>query len=246
MKNNEPKTISLSKSFSIFMIAGIQFYVVIKIIVPWLSKCLNTTEYIVWMFAGTFLLFIPIFSTAILLLKRDGYAMDFKTIKSALNLHKLSKKDYLWIIIGLVIAGSLCCIIILLLMSFSRTFTVESLYSISPIAVSPLYGNELWYAVFLPVFFFFNYVGEEILWRGYILPRQLNSNYGKYAVLINALFHCSYHYVFGIKPLIIMFPMLVLMPLIVSKTKNTWTSIIIHTLIGAPTQIMIILGVLGN
>lgn len=43
-----------------------------------------------------------------------------------------------------------------------------------------------------------------------------------------------------------MFPMLILMPLIVSKTKNTWTSIIIHTLIGAPAQVMIILGVLGN
>ncbi|MCB7302854.1 CPBP family intramembrane metalloprotease [Bariatricus massiliensis] len=49
--------------------------------------------------------------------------------------------------------------------------------------------------------FFFNYVGEEILWRGYILPRQLNSNYGKYAILINALFHCSYHFVFGINML---------------------------------------------
>ena len=81
MKNNEPETISLPKSFCIFMIAGIQFYVVIKIIVPWLSRCLNTTEYIVWMFAGTFLLFIPIFSTALLLLKKDGYAMDHKTIK---------------------------------------------------------------------------------------------------------------------------------------------------------------------
>lgn len=246
MKNNEPKTISLSKSFSIFMIAGIQFYVVIKIIVPWLSHCLNTTEYIVWMFAGTFLLFIPIFSIALLLLKKDGYVMNFKTIQSALYLHKLSKKDYLWIIIGLIIAGLLCCIIILLFMFFSNSFTVDSLYSISPIAVSPLHGNELWYAIFLPVFFFFNYVGEEILWRGYILPRQLNSNYGKYAILINALFHCSYHFVFGIKPLIIMFPMLILMPLIVAKTKNTWTSIIIHFLIGAPTQIMIILGVLGN
>ena len=33
MKNNEPETISLPKSFCIFMIAGIQFYVVIKIIV---------------------------------------------------------------------------------------------------------------------------------------------------------------------------------------------------------------------
>lgn len=172
--------------------------------------------------------------------------MDHKTIKRALNLHKLSKKDCLWIITGLIIAGLLCCIIILLFMGFSNSFTVESLYSISPIAVSPLHGNELWYAVFLPVFFFFNYAGEEILWRGYILPRQLNSNYGKYAILINALFHCVYHFVFGIKPLIIMFPMLILMPLIVSKTKNTWTSIIIHTLIGAPTQVMIILGVLGN
>lgn len=246
MKNNEPETISLPKSFCIFMIAGIQFYVVIKIIVPWLSRCLNTTEYIVWMFAGTFLLFIPIFSTALLLLKKDGYAMDHKTIKRALNLHKLSKKDCLWIITGLIIAGLLCCIIILLFMGFSNSFTVESLYSISPIAVSPLHGNKLWYAVFLPVFFFFNYAGEEILWRGYILPRQLNSNYGKYAILINALFHCVYHFVFGIKPLIIMFPMLILMPLIVSKTKNTWTSIIIHTLIGAPAQVMIILGVLGN
>ena len=39
-----------------------------------------------------------------------------------------------------------------------------------------------------------------------------------------------------------MFPMLILMPLVVSKTKNTWTSIIIHTLIGAPAQVMIILG----
>lgn len=49
--------------------------------------------------------------------------------------------------------------------------------------------------------FFFNYVGKEILWRGYILPRQLNSNYGKYAILIYALFHCSYHFVFGINML---------------------------------------------
>lgn len=54
--------------------------------------------------------FIPIFSTAFILLKKDGYAMNFKTIQSALYLHKLSKKDYLWIVIGLIIAGLLCCI----------------------------------------------------------------------------------------------------------------------------------------
>lgn len=246
MKKGDSKTISLSKSFIIFLIAGIQFYIVIKLIVPWLSYLLDTTEYIVWMFAGTFLLFVPIFSTALLLLKKDGYAMDFKTIMNELNLRKLRGKDILWVVLGLIIAGLLCCIILLLFWCFSDSFTVDSLYSISPIAVSPLHSKELWYVIFLPVFFFFNYVGEEILWRGYIFPRQLESYYGKYAIIINALFHCIYHFVFGMKPLILMFPMLILMPLIVAKTKNTWTSIIVHTLIGAPTQIMIILGLLGS
>jgi membrane protease YdiL (CAAX protease family) len=96
------------------------------------------------------------------------------------------------------------------------------------------------------VFFFFNYVGEEILWRGYILPRQMKASYGKYAVVINALFHCVYHFAFGIQPLIMMFPMMILMPLIVAKTKNTWTSIVVHALIGAPSQIMIIWGIIGH
>lgn len=101
MKKGDSKTISLSKSFIIFLIAGIQFYIVIKLIVPWLSYLLDTTEYIVWMFAGTFLLFAPIFSTALLLLKKDGYAMDFKTIMNELNLRKLRGKDILWVVLGL-------------------------------------------------------------------------------------------------------------------------------------------------
>lgn len=240
----EVKPISLFKSFMIFFIAGILFYITIKILVPAISASTGQTEYIVWMFTGSFVLFLSLFVTTLCLLKKDGCTMRLHDIARALNLKPLHKKDIAYIAIGMIVASVLCGIIIEAMMLSSKSFTLRSLSTVSPIKVSPLHGSQLWFALFLSVFFFFNYVGEETLWIGYILPRQLLAGYGKFAVLINALFHCVFHFVFGWKPLVMMFPMMILMPYVVSKTKNTWTSIIIHFLIGAPSQILIITGLL--
>lgn len=238
------KPISLLKSFIIFFAAGIFFYITIKLLVPVISAATGQTEYIVWLFTGSFVLFLPLFITTFYLLKKDGCSMRVRDIARALNLKPLHIKDIAYIAIGMLVASILCGIIIAVMMFCFKSFTLSSLSSVSPIKVSPLHGKQLWFATFLPVFFFFNYVGEEILWRGYILPRQTIAGYGKFAVIINALFHCIFHFVFGWKPLVIMFPMMVLMPYIVYKTKNTWTSIIIHFLIGAPSQLLIIMGLL--
>lgn len=86
IKGEGGKSISLLKSFLIFAMAGIEFYIVIKVIVPLLSNIIGTTEYIVWMFAGTFLLFMPLFFTTLFLLKRDGYEMKANVIMPELNL----------------------------------------------------------------------------------------------------------------------------------------------------------------
>ena len=238
------KTLSLFKSFMIFFLAGLLFYIVIKILVPAISSATGQTEYIVWMFSGSFVLFLPLFLTTFCLLKKDGCKMELRELAKALNLKPLHKKDIAYIAVGMILASVLCGIIIAVMMLCSKSFTIRSLSNVSPIKVTPLHGGQLWFALFLPVFFFFNYVGEETLWRGYILPRQMIAGYGKYAVILNALFHCVFHFVFGWKPLLMMFPMMVLMPFVVSKTKNTWTSVIIHFLIGAPSQILIIMGLL--
>jgi CAAX amino terminal protease family. len=238
------KPISLVKSFLIFFAAGILFYVTIKIFVPAISAATGQTEYIVWMFTGSFVLFLPLFITTFILLKKDGCRMQPRDIARALNLKPLHKKDMVYIGIGLVVASVLCGLIIAVMMVCFKSMTLDSLASVSPIKVTPLSGNQLWLVLFLPVFFFFNYVGEETLWRGYILPRQMIARYGKFAVIINAVLHGVFHFVFGWKPLVMMFPIMLLMPYVVSKTKNTWTSIIIHFLIGAPSQVLIILGLL--
>ena len=240
----EMKPISLLKSFLIFLLAGMLFYIVLKILVPAISAATGQTEYIVWMFAGSVLLFLPLFLTTFCLLKKDGCKMEPREIAKALNLKPLHKKDFAFIAFGMIIAAVLCGGIVAVIMLCSNSITVRSLSDVSPIKVSPLHGNQLWFALFLPVFFFFNYVGEETLWRGYLLPRQMIAGYGKFAVILNALFHCVFHFVFGWTPLLMMFPMMVLMPYVVSKTKNTWTSVIIHFLIGAPSQILIIMGLL--
>lgn len=240
------KPISFFKSFSIFAAAGILFYVVIKILVPWIAGVTGENEYIVWMFAGTFTLFLPLFITTALLLKADGCKMNLRDIARALNLKPITKKDIRYVVVGFSIAVVCCGIVIAGLLLFAGSFSVNSLYNLSPIKVSALHGGQLWFAIFLPVFFFFNYVGEETLWRGYILPRQMIARYGKFAVIINALMHCVFHFVFGWTPLVMMFPIMVLMPFVVAKTKNTWLSIMIHFLIGAPSQIMVILGVINH
>ncbi|MDP4152772.1 MAG: CPBP family intramembrane metalloprotease [Bacillota bacterium] len=240
------KPISFIKSFLIFALFGVWFYIVIKLLVPSIAASTGATEYIVWMFTGSFVLFLPMFAVTWFLLKKEGCKMDLRSITERLNFRKLTKKDILTTVGGFMISIILCGVIIIIMMLTDRALTVDSLYSISPIEVSPLKESQLWFALFLPVFFFFNYVGEETLWRGCILPRQLAAGYGSYAVIMNALFHCTYHFVFGWKPLVMMFPMMVLMPHLAAKTKNTWTSVIIHFLIGAPSQIMIILGIINH
>ena len=153
----EMKPIALLKSFFVFAAAGILFYIVIKILVPWIAAVTGGTEYIVWMFAGTLLLFLPLFITTLCLLKADGCKMNLHDIMKALNLKRIAKKDIKCVVIGLLAATILCGIIIGMLFCF-HVVTITSLYSISPIKVSSLHGKQLWFALFLPVFFFFNYV----------------------------------------------------------------------------------------
>jgi len=242
MNNIEIKPIKLTSSFLMFFTRGVWFCLIVRVLVPRFSNLTGINAYMVWAIFGTLLLNGPIFFSAVYHAKKDGF-LTFNAIKERLMIKRLNRKDVLWIAAGVCIAAVISGLIILVYARLSPGFDINSLKDISPIKVISLVGAQRIFLLFLPVFFFFNYVGEEILWRGYILPRQLVSKYGRYAWAINAIFHCVYHVMtFGIKPLIIMFPFMLLMPYIAYKRQNTTTSIIIHFLLGGPTQIMVAFG----
>ena len=150
----------------------------------------------------------------------------------------------IWVAGGMVACTVLSGVILFLYALFTDGFDIDALRHMSPIEYVPLMGTGQFYLIYLPVFFFFNYCGEEVLWRGYILPRQ-EAAYGRLAWLINAILHCVFHLSFSLTALLFFLPFMLLMPYIAYKRKNTVLSIIVHFLLGAPTQIMAALGLLS-
>ena len=121
---------------------------------------------------------------------------------------------------------------------------IDDLKKISPVEPERLAGRERLFLLLLPLFFFFNYVGEEILWRGYILPRQEVAS-GKYAWIFNGVLHGVFHLSFGLLVNIVALPLLLMVPLVTYKTRNTSTAIVIHFIMGAPMQIMVVFGIIS-
>jgi len=142
----------------------------------------------------------------------------------------------------MIICTAISGILIGLWELLSPSFDIYELKEMSPIKVNPLVGKERIALIFLPIFYFFNYVGEEFMWRGYILPRQVLT-FGKYAWPINMILHVVFHMAFSLKAMLFFLPFMLLLPYIVYKRKNTYLSIIIHFLLGAPTQLFIALGI---
>jgi membrane protease YdiL (CAAX protease family) len=238
------KPISAFQATLLFTIPGIAFYFNIKLLVPYLASLTNINAYIAWVITGTLLLFLPLFFLTFVLLKADGYDLNWNTIKTRLRLESVKREDGIWIIAGLLVSTSITTLIIVIWSILPLSFNIEDLKNISPIKVTALHGTELFVFIPLVVFYFFNYFGEELLWRGYILPRQ-ELALGKYAWMVNAVLHTGFHFVFGVKALVPFLPFLFLMAFIAYKRKNTFDAIIIHGLLGAPTQILILLGIMA-
>lgn len=84
-------------------------------------------------------------------------------------------------------------------------------------------------AYYLFGLFVFNILGEELWWRGYILPRQ-EAAFGAWAWLVNgflwACFHAFYHFNLGI--FLSYLPTTIPLAYVAQRTRNTWPGIIAH------------------
>jgi len=76
---------------------------------------------------------------------------------------------------------------------------------------------------------FFNIVGEELWWRGYILPRQ-ELAFGRFTWLLHgALWACFHMYKWWAVPFMLVTCQII--PFVAQKTKNTWPGIISHAFV---------------
>ena len=109
-------------------------------------------------------------------------------------------------------------------------------------------AGEWWLlAYYLVMLLVFNILGEELWWRGYILPRQELAN-GERAWIVNgtlwAAFHIFYHAT--LLSFVAMLPGTLALAFVAQRTRNSWPGIIGHTVMNSAVPIMILMGILGR
>jgi membrane protease YdiL (CAAX protease family) len=184
-----------------------------------------------------------LFALAFAFYKRDGYPLTWAGMQARFRLLPMTGKDWLWAIGGFVVTflsiGALSFSALLLIKAFpalgpphffppwQQPGTSFDVALFSDFVGAPLKGN--WSAAIL--FFmmlFFNIFGEELWWRGYILPRQ-EAAYGRWTWLLHGFLWLLWHLAFYPWQAFALLPICLAVPFVAQRQHNTWTAIIIHS-----------------
>ena len=237
------KPISTTQSLLLFGIPSIVFLVICQKFIPLLQQTYGLHPALSWFLGGT-MVFLPLFLLAFYLTRKDGFRTKAEII-SRMRLRKMLARDWKFALLSTVAIMAITAAI----MGISKFLYVQ--FGIPEIETTPSFmqfepfqGNERFLLLVWLVMFFFNIFGEELLWRGYILPRQ-EVGLGKVAWLFNALLWVLFHICFGVQLMILLIPILFILPWAVQKTQNTWVGIVVHALVNGPAFIMVSLGVIG-
>ena len=231
--------VSPLKAIIIFLVSTAYFFLLLFTLLPFLKSHYSINPALYWFITGYFL-FIPLFVYALSMVKFEGNR-GIKQILLALNIKSFKKRDWTYSIIGLLLVFIFTGLI------FGSSFLLNKYFGIRLLTtipwfmeMKPFQGTEkLFLFIWLPMFFF-NIVGEEILWRGYVQTR-LN---GKYSWLLCSLLWMIFHLPFGIDLIIMAIPAIIIIPYAFYKTQNTLVGIFIHGIYNGPLFIAVALGLI--
>lgn len=238
--NSELKKLGFVGSFGIYIPAALLIYFSTNYLIPYLSKATQQESILFWFIVSGLCVFIPLVLLGIIILKFEGYTLSSETWKERLRFKKVTSRDLIWSIGGLIIIGILSALkmeaLKLIIGDFDHT---PSFMSFEPLTTTGKYWILL---IWLP-YWILNILGEEFIWRGVMLPRQ-ELAFGKYTWLIHGFGWGLFHIAFGWHLLITLIPILFIQSYVVQKTKNSWNGAIIHGGLNGPSFIAICFGLI--
>ncbi len=233
------KRISPFHAAAIFLIATGYFHLLLFTLLPWMKQTIPMNPAMYWFTTGYFL-FIPLFLYALVKSGSEGHK-GLKKKLAGLGIRKLSKQEWKYAGGGLL-ATFVCSGLI-----FGGYTLSGSLFGTGPLKTTPWFMEmvpfqgieKLLLLVWLPMFFF-NIVGEELLWRGYVQKRLS----GRYSWLLCSFLWLVFHLPFGIDLVILLLPIFIIIPYLFQKTGNTMIGILIHGIYNGPIFVAVALGVI--
>jgi membrane protease YdiL (CAAX protease family) len=160
--------------------------------------------------------FILLFLVTIIALRVEGCSFRWAALKERLRIKRMDSTAWKWTIAFLVLY-----LLLGLLLNILAQFIYEKLGFWPSDADIPL-TNIAFLLILLPV----NIISEELLWRGYILPRQ-ELEHGRFAWIVNGVLWSLFHmFKWWAVPFMLLKHWMV--PFVVQRTKNTTPAIVIH------------------
>jgi len=227
--------IGLWKAILLFAATSAPIYIGVYHFIPVLQNLGFTflASYLICFFPT----FAVMFVIALLLYRQEGNELKWTSFRNRYRLFPITGRTWLWVL-GLFVFG--------VAVMLSLSFTGKWLASLSwfappdffPAEINPLkvstpglfFGTDVsgqWgYALAYFVGWFFNIVGEELLWRGYLLPRQ-EASHGRWAWVVHGLLWTAWH-VFWKWNLLNLLPITLAIAYVAQKTKNTTVPILVH------------------
>ncbi len=106
----------------------------------------------------------------------------------------------------------------------------------------PLNREAAWLAPFWLIWVIGGVMGEELVWRGYLLPGQ-EARHGHWAWLVNGtLWNVPFH-LYTLSNCLSDLPFYLILPFVVQRIGNTWVAIGVHALLASMAYVLILPGV---
>jgi membrane protease YdiL (CAAX protease family) len=233
------KSISITTSYAIFIIAAVVLFLHTHILIPLLSDLTGIEPILFWFINAGLGIFLPLLIAGWLMLTREGALKHEGVWTIRLRFTRMNTGDWLWTIGAIMLVGLLSGAIMTLLEAGSGGMETQPPF----MHMETLGPGRYWIlAVWLP-YWLLNIMGEEIFWRGVLQPR-MEAGIGRHAWLHHGLGWSIFHLSFGWQLLLTMLPLLFLLPWIVQRRQNSWPGVVMHAVINGPAFILIALGLL--
>jgi membrane protease YdiL (CAAX protease family) len=224
---------SLAPDCALFLAGGALVALAVYAAVPALIAATGVPPLVAWILVSPPLVFAPVVAGGFAILRSEGRRAAWR---ERLWLQRPSRADWregAWGVLA-VCAGS------------AALFPVCQLLGLSPNppfarGAAPLGELRPWMVAVWAVYWPFNILGEELVWRGVILPR-MQARLGPRAWQLNAALWLVFHLAFGPGNNLILLPTLVLVPWITQRRRNTWLAVLLHAAISLPGFIALALG----
>lgn len=246
--NSKIKPISFFTSLVIFLGAAGLFFINERLIIPYLANQGFSKLSLFLIYISPFGLF---FFGALYGYRKEGNPWNWNAFRKRFRYKAIRGKMWLWTI--LIVVVDVASYLLVYQLAFPLIKKVHDAFPTPEVVTGFMNTGETfagfqiqgnWWLVGLYfILFFFNVVGEEILWRGYLWPKQ-ELTHKKYTWLVHGLLWTSFH-LFAPYNAIMVLPGALFMSYITQRLQNNTLFLISHATLNGIPLVMLIIAIIG-